>query len=100
MVRRFALALVLLAAITLDAHARGGGGHGSHGGHAHHGHHQPHFHRFVPFAAFAVVPVFPQFPYGYPCLWEEGHWETQLYWDKCGNYTYAPGWVPGEWLCP
>jgi hypothetical protein len=82
--------IIILAVAILPAYARGGG-HGSHGGHGHHRHHH-HFHAFDGFPS-------PPLPYGYPCWWEEGHWVSQLYGDKYGNYTYVPEWVPGRWVC-
>ena len=99
---RLLLVFALISVAVLPAQARGGGGHGSHGGHAHHGHHHHHHgHHFgaFPFIAAPFFPFFPQFPFGYPCWWEEGHWENHVYGDKFGNYTYIPQWVPGEWVC-
>jgi len=96
-------ALIIATLAFTVVPARGGAGHGSHGWHGHSGYHHHHFHHFVgfPFIAFPlIVPFFPFFPYGYPCVWEEGHWEDQVYEDKFGNSTHVPTWVPGQWLCP
>ena len=109
MIRTLILSFAILAMGSAPAQAHGGGhgshggGHGSHGGgQGHSGHHHHHFHHFsvFPFGVFLIDPFFTQFPYAYPCWWEEGHWEDQIYGDKLGNYTYLPEWVPGRWKCP
>jgi hypothetical protein len=99
-VRRLALAVAILAIAAAPAESRGGG-HGSHGGRAHAGHHHHHGQhsgRF-PFLAVPFAGAYGHFPYGYPCWWEEGHWVTQLYGDRYGNYTEVPVWIPEQWVC-
>ena len=98
MIRKFILAVAILAVAALPVHARGaghvsGGGHGSHGHHGHHEHHHGHFHHFGALYAYAPFPYYPN------CWWEEGHWIDQLYMDKYGNTTTVLQWVPGQWMC-
>ncbi len=95
MIRELIMILAILVIATIPAQARSGSGLGSHGSHAHPGHrHRP------PSAPSPYIPVFTHFPHGYPYLWEEGHWESQVYGGQFGNYTYLLAlWVPVQWVC-
>jgi hypothetical protein len=107
MIRNVVLALAILLAAVLPAHARDRGPSG-HRGHfpRSHGRLIPHHERF---AHFGVVPhlfvgPFGYVPYGYApyppsCWWQDGRWVDQVYVDRYGGSALVPRWVPGGWVC-
>ncbi len=83
MIRKLILVLAILTVAAVPPQAREhefGGGHERF----------EHFERFHHFYSYAYAPR---------CWWQEGYWANQPYVDAYGRYSYAPQWVPGQWVC-
>jgi hypothetical protein len=85
MIRKLMLVIALLAVAAVPAQARE---REFRGGHERFERHERFEHR---------GPVFGF--YGPACSWQAGYWVNQPYVDVYGNYTYAPQWVPPQYVC-
>jgi hypothetical protein len=98
MLRKLALALVILAMAAVPAHAlvrdiAHEGRHEIHGGD-----HQRHV-RFE-HRSRGFVSVYPYYPYTpSTCYWQPGYWANAPYVDAWGRYTYVTQWVPAQYVC-